>query len=61
MLILTLDYCIEKVEHYIFKHNKHKGKKRKNKTKKNLIIIFFINDKEEKNFKKSHNVERKGR
>ena len=52
MLILTLDYYIAKVKHYMFKHKlkEEEGKenKQKKKQKKNIIIIYFITDKKEK-------------
>ena len=48
MLILTLDYYIAKIRHYMFKHNKLKEEEGKEE-KKNIIIIYFITDKKEKN------------
>ena len=43
----NINYYIAKVETYMFKHNKHEEEQGK-KQKTNIIIVYFINDKEEK-------------
>ena len=42
MLILTLDYYIVKVEYYMFEHSKHEEEEEKEKIKKNITIIYFM-------------------